>query len=126
MLAVDGEQRAAAAALGGEGELAGRDEALLVREREVDAVLERPERRADSPAKPTTAFSTRSGLRASSSSVEVAAGLVLGPVRVRERATSVAPDATAQSVRSGCASMISIAWRPIEPVAPRSAIRFIS
>ena len=31
----------------GDGELAGRDEALLVRERERDAVLERPQRRPD-------------------------------------------------------------------------------
>ena len=35
----------AAALAGGERELAGRDEALLVRERERDAVLERPHRR---------------------------------------------------------------------------------
>src|SRR5581483_10931260 len=44
VLAVDGEQPAAAPLPGREGELTGGDEALLVREREVDAALERPER----------------------------------------------------------------------------------
>ena len=47
VLAVDRQQQAAAAAMGGDGELAGRDEALLVRERERDAALERPQRRLD-------------------------------------------------------------------------------
>ena len=47
VLAVDREQQAAPAALRGDRELAGRDEALLVRERERDAALERPERRPD-------------------------------------------------------------------------------
>ncbi len=47
MLAVDGQDPAAAAVPGGEGEVAGRYKALLVREREVDAALERPERRMD-------------------------------------------------------------------------------
>ena len=45
VLAVDREDPSAAALARGERELAGGDEALLVREREVDAVLERPERR---------------------------------------------------------------------------------
>ena len=47
VLAVDRQDPAAAARLRRGRELAGRDEALLVREREVDAVLERPERRVD-------------------------------------------------------------------------------
>ena len=47
VLAVDREQQAAAPLLRGQRELAGGDEALLVRERERDAALERPERRAD-------------------------------------------------------------------------------
>ena len=47
VLAVDRQQQAAAAPVGGDGELAGGDEALLVRERERDAVLERPQRRLD-------------------------------------------------------------------------------
>ncbi len=45
VLAVDRDQEPAAALAGGERELAGGDEALLVRERERDAVLERPHRR---------------------------------------------------------------------------------
>jgi hypothetical protein len=45
MLAVDGEHEAPSPLLGGQRELAGGDEALLVREREGDAALERPQRR---------------------------------------------------------------------------------
>ena len=48
VLAVDRQDPAAAPLPRGEGELAGGDEALLVREREVDAALERPERRVHS------------------------------------------------------------------------------
>ena len=48
VLAVDGQDPAAAALARSESELPGGDEALLVREREVDAVLERPQRRVDS------------------------------------------------------------------------------
>ena len=47
VLAVDRQDAPAAALLRGERKLARGDEALLVREREVDAVLERPERRVD-------------------------------------------------------------------------------
>ena len=47
MLAVDGEQQPSAPASGGDRELACGDKALLVRERERHAVLERPERRAN-------------------------------------------------------------------------------
>ena len=47
VLAVDGQQAAAAPTARGEREVAGRDEALLVGEREVDAVLERPQRRRE-------------------------------------------------------------------------------
>ncbi len=47
MLGVDRQHAAAAAGHCGERQLAGRDEALLVREREIDAVLERPERGVD-------------------------------------------------------------------------------
>ena len=47
MLGVDGQQQASTPLPRRERELAGRDEALLVRERERDAALERPERRAD-------------------------------------------------------------------------------
>ncbi len=47
VLAVDRKQQSAAAAMGRDGELAGGDQALLVRECERDAVLERPQRRLD-------------------------------------------------------------------------------
>jgi len=47
VLAVDGNQPPSPAPLGIESELSRRDEALLVREREVDAALERPERRRE-------------------------------------------------------------------------------
>ncbi len=47
VLAVDGQDPPAAPLCARERELAGGDEALLVREREVDAALERPERRVD-------------------------------------------------------------------------------
>ena len=47
VLAVDRDQEPSSPLSRAERELAGRDEALLVRERERDAVLERPERRAN-------------------------------------------------------------------------------
>ena len=47
VLGVDGQQQASSPLPRRERELAGCDEALLVRERERDAALERPERRAD-------------------------------------------------------------------------------
>ena len=47
MLAVDRKQQAAPAAVRGDRELAGGDEALLVRERKRDAALERPQGRLD-------------------------------------------------------------------------------
>ena len=48
MLAVDREKTSAAAVPRSECKVAGRDEALLVRERQCHSVLERPERRSDS------------------------------------------------------------------------------
>ena len=45
VLGVDGQQQPSSPLLCGERELAGGDEALLVREREIDAGLERPQRR---------------------------------------------------------------------------------
>src|SRR4029077_18961207 len=47
VLTVDGQDAAVAAPLRGERELTGRNEALLVREREVDTALERPQRRVN-------------------------------------------------------------------------------
>ncbi len=74
---------------------------------------------AGRPAKPTTAFRTRSGSARSSSSVRSPPTWVSGA----RPSIGVEPDAAATSSSSGCASTISTAWRPIEPVAPRSAIR---
>ena len=92
----------------------------------VDAALERPQR-APRPAKPTTAFSTTSGSASSSKLGEVAADLdVLTPARPRARRVECEPDASAQSSSSGWRSMTSSAWRPIEPVAPRRATRFMA
>ena len=48
VLAVDGQEQPSSPLPGSDCEVAGGDEALLVRERERDAALERPERRADS------------------------------------------------------------------------------
>ena len=53
VLAVDRQQEASPTLLRGERELSGGDEALLVGEREGDAVLEGPQR-CRKPAKPTT------------------------------------------------------------------------
>src|SRR2546423_15102896 len=47
VLAVDRQEEASAAGVGPPGQLAAGDEALLVREREVDTVLETPERRPE-------------------------------------------------------------------------------
>ena len=47
VLRVDGQQSSSTPLLRGEGERSGGDKALLVRKRERDAALERPERRAD-------------------------------------------------------------------------------
>ena len=108
-----------------ERELAGGDEALLVRERERDAALERPERRAEAgeaddrvqdDVRLARARAARSGRRR--------------PGRARRRARRRAASSRRRARRertsssSGCASMTSIAWRPIEPVAPRRATRF--
>ena len=81
VLAVDRQQQAAPPPLGGDGELAGGDEALLVRERERDAALERPERRPDA-GEADDRVEDESGSQASSSAVHVAADLgVLDAVR---------------------------------------------
>ena len=69
MLAVDRQDAAPLPAPGGEREVACRDEALLVGERQVDPGLERGER-GRRPAKPTTAFRTTSGCRGVDETVE--------------------------------------------------------
>ena len=86
VLAVDGQDPAAAPLPRGESELAGGDEALLVREREVDAALERPERRVDS-GEADDGVEDDVGLRALEQLGEVASDL-LQRARRRRRAVS--------------------------------------
>src|SRR4051794_21149929 len=74
------------------------------------------------PAKPTTAFSTTSGCARWSSSIRSPPTCFSG---ASMSSSGVVALATAQSSSSGCASTISIAWRPIEPVAPSNATRFM-
>ena len=76
---------------------------------------------ARSPAKPTTAFRTTSGSARSSSSVRSPPTCVSGA----RPSIGCEPEAAATSSSSGFGSMISSAWRPIEPVAPSRATRFI-
>ena len=73
------------------------------------------------PAKPTTAFSTTSGCARSSSSVRSPPTCFSG---ASTSSSGDEPEAAAQSSSPGCASTISIACRPIEPVAPSRATRF--
>src|SRR4051812_11544451 len=84
VLAVDRKDAAAAPFLGGERELARRDETLLVREREVDAVLERPERRVHA-READDGVQHDVGLRALEQRDEVAADLLQRRVDVVER-----------------------------------------
>ena len=104
-----------------ERELARRDEALLVRECEVDAVLERPERCVDA-GEADDGVQHDVGLRPLEQLGQVAADLLERRVDVVERCRAARRGA---ELEPGCASMISIAWRPIEPVAPSRATRFI-
>ena len=103
-----------------ERKLAGGDEALLVREREVDAVLERPERRVN-PGEADDGVEDDVRLAPSSSSVRSPPTCLSG---ASMPSSGDEPEAAAHSSSSGCASTISIACRPIEPVAPRRATRF--
>ena len=84
VLAVDRQDPAAAPLARGERELSGGDEALLVREREVDAVLERPERRVDS-GEADDGVEDDVGLRALEQLGQVAADLLQRRVDVVER-----------------------------------------
>jgi len=63
VLAVDWDQPPSPAPLRRERELSGCDEALFVRQREIDAVLERPERRRE-PGKAHDCVEDDVGLRA--------------------------------------------------------------
>src|SRR5581483_12230717 len=73
------------------------------------------------PAKPTTALRTTSGCDSSRIPSRSPPTCFSG---ASMSSSGVEPDVTAQSARSGWASTISIAWRPIDPVAPRRATRF--
>jgi hypothetical protein len=105
VLAVDRQDPAPPPLACGESELSGGDEALLVREREID-----PRSSAQSvawtPAKPTTALRTTSGCARSSSSVRSPPTSFSG---ASTSSSGVEPEAAAQSSSSGCASTISIA-----------------
>ncbi len=79
---------------------------------------------APTPAKPTTAFRTRSGSDASRSSVRSPPTWTCStPSSAASSSSGCDPDASAQSSRSGCSATISSACLPMEPVAPSSAIR---
>ena len=75
----------------------------------------------EGPAKPTTALRTTSGSARSSSSTRSPPTCFSG---ASTSSSGDDPEATAQSSSPGCASTISIACRPIEPVAPSRATRF--
>ena len=125
VLGVDRQQEASAPLPRRQRELAGGDEALLVRERQRDAALERPQRRADAgEADDRVQDDVR--LCGFEQFRDIAADLrVLDAVLARElRQVGGAGCESAQSSSSGFRSMTSIACRPIEPVAPSSAIRF--
>ena len=101
-------------------ELAGRDEALLVREREVDAALERPERRAD-PGEADDRVEDDVGLGPLEQLGRVTAHLGQRREPVDRRRARRGCD----ELQLGLAATISRAWRPMEPVAPSSATRVI-
>ena len=80
---------------------------------------------ARTPANPTTAFRTRSGaLRSSSRTASPPTWAFSTACSAASSASGVEPDWSAHSSSSGCAATISIACRPIDPVAPRIATRF--
>ncbi len=104
----------------GRRELAARDEAFLVGEREVDSPLERPER-GRQPCEAHDRVEDDIRLRTVEELGEVAADLgergeTFDVLRSGRGGTSSS---------SGWAPMISSACVPIEPVAPRSATRFM-
>ena len=106
-----------------ERELAGGDEALLVRERERDAALERPERRARRRRSRRSRSGRRPARRRSSSAVTSPPTCTCSTPCARASSSRSAASRTraAQSSSSGLRSTTSIACRPIEPVAPSRA-----
>ena len=118
MLAVDRDQRASPALARRQRELARGDEALLVRERERDAVLERPHRRGQ-PGEAERRVEDDVGLGALEQLGRVAADLRQRREAVDRRRAGGGGD----ELERGVAAITSTAWRPIDPVAPRSATR---
>src|SRR6185437_4366885 len=72
-----------------------------------------------------TAFRTLSGSAMSSSDMRSPPTCAWSTPRSEASpSSSLEPDASAQTSSSSFASMMSSAWRPIDPVAPKTAIRF--
>ena len=124
VLAVDGQQQPSTPLPRGHREIAGCDEALLVRERERDAALERPQRRADA-GEADDGVQDEVGLGRLEELDDVAADLdVLDAELGCERGRAAASPTRARRPRSsGFAAITSSAWRPMDPVAPSRAIR---
>ena len=118
-----GQEQPSPTLLRGDGELAGGDEALLVRERERHTVLERPERRPDA-GESDDGVQDDVGVAALQQSNGIAADLgvldgMLGGELVERRRAGL----ERAQLELGMRGDDSIAWRPIEPVAPRIATR---
>ena len=119
-----GQQQPSAPLPRAEREIAGRDEALLVRERERDAVLERPQRRADA-CEADDGVQDEVGLGRVEQLGEVASDLDVLDAETPQRRRRAAASRTRARTRvsSGFAAITSSAWRPMDPVAPSRAIR---
>ena len=87
----------------------------------VDAVLERPERRRQA----RRSRRRRSGRRPARRARAARSGRRRPASAARARRSAASPRRRRTSSSSGWRATISSAWRPIEPVAPRRAIRFI-
>ena len=123
MLAVDGQEQPSSPLPRGDREIAGGDEALLVRERERDAALERPERRAHS-REPDDGVQHEVGLGGVEELGDVAADLdVLASQLRRELVERLRARRERAHRELGVAAITSSACRPMDPVAPSRAIR---
>ena len=148
VLGVDRQQLRAAARERLAHERAAGDEALLVGERDVDAGLQRRQRRlepgraddgVEHDVRPALGSQLRDArlpsstrpekrARAAAAAAGSASAIVRTPRRSASRTTPSAslPRASAQTCRSGSSSQTWIACRPIEPVLPRRATLRIS
>ena len=121
VLAVDRQDPTSTPLLRGQRKRAGGDEALLVREREVDAALERPERRVD-PRRADDGVEDDVGFSAVEKLGEVAADLLERSVDVIERRRAGRDGAELElGVRRDDLDRLT----PDRPLAPRRATRFI-